>query len=85
MGGCARGGERGKGAKTRAGVHGAGVRVKALEWFTRPTRGYFAARIVPVGLIGTLLTALAQKSKRLSDRLKPGPRPKEFLNCNALP
>ena len=57
MAGCARGGERGSGAKTRVGVHGAGVRVKAPEWFTRPTRGYFAARIVSVWLIGVLLTA----------------------------
>jgi hypothetical protein len=52
----------------------------------------FAARIVSVGLIGVsadsradLDGGLAQKSKRLSDRLKQGSRPKEVLNCNALP
>ena len=61
------------------------------EWSTSPTRDDFAARIVSVGLIGVLPTAadldggLAQKSKRLSDRLKLGSRPKEFPNCNALP
>jgi hypothetical protein len=61
------------------------------EWSTSPTRADFAARIVSVGLIGVLPTAadldggLAQKSKRLSDRLKLGSRPKEFPNCNALP
>ena len=63
MAGCARGGERGKGAKTRAGVHGAGVRVKALEWFTRPTRGDFAARVVSVWLIGVLPTAAGTEIK----------------------
>ena len=60
------------------------------EWSTSPTRADFAARIVSVGLIGVLPTAAdldggAQKSKRLSDRLKLGSRPKEFPNCNALP
>ena len=59
-------------------------RAALQEWSTRPTSGDFAARIVSVGLIGVLPAAadldggLAQKSKRLSDRLKQGSRPKEF-------
>jgi len=52
----------------------------------------FAARIVSVGLIGVLPTGAristdgwAQKSERLSDRLKQGSQFEEILNCNALP
>jgi len=40
-----------------AGVAGASVRAKAAEWFTRPARSCFVARIVSVGLIGVLPTA----------------------------
>jgi hypothetical protein len=67
-------------------------RAALQEWSTRPTRGDLAVRIVSVGLIGCSTDSLAdldggleQKSKRLSDRLKQGSRPKEVLNCNALP
>ena len=41
-------------------------------------------RTAPLQLLRTPIGRI-QKSKRLSDGLKQGPRPKEFLNCNALP
>lgn len=74
--------------RSRAGYSGGarrGARLTRLLAGESPARGGPSRRLARGGPARILTGGVAQKSKRLSDRLKQGSRPKEFLNCNALP